>query len=232
MKSDKPIKGWTFKKYKDGSVIATTLGMILALAAVFVYPGVLTGVILALVGGLWGLVLYFFRNPDRDVLLEPGLVIGPCDGTVADITHLREEQYLNADVVRVGIFLSVFNVHVQRAPLAGEVVFVEHNPGKFLPAFDPGASTENENIAMVLKTKFGEILVKQISGILARRCINFATVGDVVQTGQRFGLIKFGSRVELYLPPEVELLVSVGDQVRGGLTRVAQMPGAVNDDEF
>lgn len=223
MRTDKPIPSWTFKKYYDGSIIATTLVVLLAALAAFQAPNILTVIVLIVALSIWLLVLYFFRNPDRDVLNDPGLVIGPCDGTVADITHLKEETYLNADVIRIGIFMSVFNVHVQRSPLAGEVTFVKHQPGKFLPAYSPEAATENEYIAMVIETTSGTLLVKQISGILARRCVNFAKPGDRLLIGQRFGLIKFGSRVELFLPPQADVLVSVGDTVIGGLTPIAQI---------
>lgn len=223
MKTDIPISGWTFRKYREGSIVGTTLAVVISVVVTFKVPHPLTFLILGLVIAIWGLILYFFRNPDRDVLDEPGLVVGPCDGTVADITHLHEDQYLNAEVIRVGIFLSVFNVHVQRAPLAGEVTYVEHRPGKFLPAFDPGASTENDYIAMGIESEYGKLLVKQISGIMARRCVNFADQDDHLTTGQRFGLIKFGSRVEVYLPPEADILVSVDDIVRGGLTPIAQL---------
>jgi len=231
MQTDKHIPSWTFKKYLDGSIITTTLVAALAAIATFKFPNFLTMIVLVVALGIWLLVLYFFRDPKRDVIDNPGLVMGPCDGTVADITHLKEELYLNADVIRVGIFMSVLNVHVQRSPLAGEISFVKHKPGKFLPAYSPEAATENEYIAMVIKTAFGTLLVKQISGILARRCVNYAKPGDQLLIGQRFGLIKFGSRVELFLPPHADILVSVGDAVTGGLTSIAQMPETEDIDE-
>jgi len=224
MKPDKPIAGWTFKKHLDGSIRVTTLILILTIAVVLKQPNFLSIMLLIIALAIWLLVLYFFRNPDRTVLEQPGLLVGPCDGTVTDITQIREDQYLKADTIRIGIFLSVFNVHVQRAPIGGKVTLVQHQPGKFLPAFDPKASKENEYIAMRIETEYGPLLVKQISGILARRCINYAQPGDQLLTGQRFGLIKFGSRVELFLPPEAKILVSIGDSVAGGLTKMAQMP--------
>ncbi|MEN8171354.1 MAG: phosphatidylserine decarboxylase family protein [Chloroflexota bacterium] len=231
MKPDKPIAGWAFKKSHDGSIRITTLILILMIMVALKQPNLLNIVLLIIILAIWLLVLYFFRNPDRAVLDKPGLIIGPCDGTVADISQIREEQFLKADTIRIGIFLSVFNVHVQRAPIEGEVTLVQHQPGKFLPAFNPKASEENEYIAMRIATEYGTMLVKQISGILARRCVNYANLGDKLLTGQRFGLIKFGSRVELFLPPEAEILVSVGDIVEGGLTKIAQMSNPRSNHE-
>ncbi|MEA2008359.1 MAG: phosphatidylserine decarboxylase [Chloroflexota bacterium] len=231
MEIDQPIASWTFKKYQEEYIIIPTIAFVIAAITAAYSPTLPVLIILFIVTAIWILVLYFFRDPDRDVIDEPGLVIGPCEGTVADITRVQEEQYLHAEAIRVGVFLSIFNVHVQRAPLAGEIIFVKHQPGKFFPAFSPQASTENEYIAMSIKTNYGIVLVKQISGILARRCVNFTQPGDQVLTGQRFGLIKFGSRVELFLPPNAEILVSVGDTVTGGLTKMAQLPELRNDHE-
>lgn len=224
MKTDQPIAGWTFKKRSEETIILATIAFAISLIATLYSPTLPLLIILFLVTVLWALVLYFFRDPDRNVLDGPGLVVGPCDGTVADITRIQEEQHLHAEMIRIGIFLSVFNVHVQRAPLTGEVIFTKHQPGKFLPAFNEKASTENEYIAMGLQTDYGLFLVKQISGIMARRCINFAQPGDKIFSGQRFGIIKFGSRVELFLPPDAEIFVSVGELVTGGLTKMAQVP--------
>ncbi|RLD04700.1 MAG: phosphatidylserine decarboxylase family protein [Chloroflexota bacterium] len=231
MKTDNPIASWTFKKREEKFIIVPTMAFVIAAIMAVYSPTLPVLIILFIVTAIWILVLYFFRDPDRDVIDELGLVVGPCDGTVADIAHVQEEQYLHAEVVRVGIFLSVFNVHVQRAPIAGEVTSVEYQPGKFLPAFSPQASTENEYIAMSIKTNYGIVLIKQISGILARRCVNFAQPGDQVLTGQRFGLIKFGSRVEIFLPPDAEILVSIGDKVTGGLTKMAQLTELRKDYE-
>jgi phosphatidylserine decarboxylase len=228
--NDKPIDGWTFRKWQDRTLLSLTLLMILSLAAGILRPGLVTLALLAILVGVWLLVLYFFRDPDRQVLDEPGLVVGPGDGKVVAIEPMHEDRYLKADVLRISIFLSVLDVHVQRAPLAGKVTSVEHHPGAFLQAFKPEASQLNDRISMVVETEHGRILVDQIAGILARRCINFAQPGDTLRTGQRYGLIKFGSRVDLYLPPEAEILVLLEDQVHGGLTPVARFGDHGNPD--
>ena len=178
---------------------------------------------LGLASALWLLILYFFRDPERQVTAVPGQILSPADGVIMAVVPEREEQYLQAETIRVSIFLSVFNVHVQRAPCAGRVVGVAHQPGQFLPAFRPEASQMNESMAMVLETEYGRFLIKQIAGILARRCVNYMHPGDTLTTGQRFGLIRFGSRVDLYLPPQAEILVPVGTPVSGGLTPIARL---------
>jgi phosphatidylserine decarboxylase len=227
---DKPIDSWTFRKWQDRTLLSLTLLMILSLIAGILQPGLVTLALLAILVGVWLLVLYFFRDPDRQVLDEPGLVVGPGDGKVVAIEPMHEDGYLKADTVRISIFLSILDVHVQRAPIAGEVTSVEHKPGAFLQAFKPEASKLNDRISMVIDTEHGPILVDQIAGILARRCINFAQSGDRLRTGQRYGLIKFGSRVDLYLPPEAEILAQLGDQVHGGITPIARFGDHGNPD--
>ena len=223
MKSDLRVPGWDFKKYREVSIVMPTIIVLLALIGVIYAPQVFTIVIFVFCLVIWGLVLYFFRDPDREFQHLPNVAVSPGDGIVRDITTYREKEYLDIDFIRIGIFLSIFDVHVQRAPLKGEVDFVTHQKGKNHPAYSPAASLENDQIVMGIKTKYGMIMVKQISGILARKCINFVEPGDQIESGQRYGLIKFGSRVELFLPPDAKVLCSVGEKVKGGLTPIAKM---------
>ncbi len=225
MKEDIPVGGWKFNIWHDRIGRNTIVLVVLAAIAVGLLPGLFTYVLLGLIFILLLLILYFFRNPDRAVIDEPGLVVGPCDGEVVAITPMHEARYLETDCIRISVFLSVLDVHVQRAPLGGEVSLVEHQPGKFLQAFKPEASEVNERISMVIDSDHGRVLLQQIAGILARRCVNFAQPGEKIRVGQRFGLIKFGSRVDLYLPPEAQILVSIGDQIYGGLTPIARFDG-------
>ncbi|NOQ39395.1 MAG: phosphatidylserine decarboxylase family protein [Anaerolineales bacterium] len=231
MKSDLRVPGWDFKKYREVSIVLPTIIVLLALIGVMYAPRVFTIVIFVFCLLIWGLVLYFFRDPDREFQHLPNVAVSPGDGVVRDITTFREKEYLDIDLIRIGIFLSIFDVHVQRAPLKGEVDFVTHKKGKNHPAYSPAASLENDQIVMGIKTKYGMIMVKQISGILARKCFNFAGPGGQIQSGQRYGLIKFGSRVELFLPPDAKVLCSVGEKVKGGLTPVAEMKEANIQDE-
>jgi phosphatidylserine decarboxylase len=224
MQTDLRIDSWEFNKWRDGYIILPTLFVAAALVSQLLWANLATLILLVLVGGLWLVVLYFFRDPIRAVVNHPGLVVGPCDGKVVEIIDQKEDQYLLEGCTRISIFLSLFDVHTQRFPIEGTVVQVEHQAGKFLQAYRPEASRVNEYIAMVIDTPHGKILLKQIAGILARRCINYAQAGDRLPTGQRFGLIKFGSRVDLFLPPQAKVLVAEGDKVYGGITPVAIFP--------
>jgi len=220
---DPRVQGWSFIKSREGSILVISILSSLAVIVFLVYPGLVTGFFAVIVFSLLAIILYFFRDPERKVPGDPNIFYSPGDGVISDITTLRGEDYLNIDFVRVGIFLSLFDVHVQRAPIEGEVDFITHKMGKNLPAYDPAASGENDQIVMGLKTRFGPILVKQISGILARKCYNYAKIGDRLKSGQRYGLIKFGSRVELYLPENARLLCDIGDKVKGGISGIAEM---------
>lgn len=171
---------------------------------------------------LWTLILYFFRDPHREVRTEPGVVVSPGDGEVVAIVREYEPHFIRQEMLRISIFLSIFDVHVQRVPLAGRVAKIEHRPGKYLQAFRPEASLENEAITMQLATPHGPLLVRQIAGIMARRCVNYLAVGDNVETGQRFGLIRFGSRVDLFLPPTADVVTTIGTKVKGGVTLMAR----------
>lgn len=175
---------------------------------------------------IWLILLYFFRDPNRPIAAEPGVMVSPADGEIVAIEREQETRYLQAEVIRISIFLSLFDVHVQRVPLRGTVTRVDHQPGKFLQAFRPEASDVNEFIAMVVEGEYGRYLVKQIAGILARRCVNQVSPGQAVRTGQRFGLIRFSSRVDLCLPPDAALLIQVGDKVVGGVTPIAHLDAA------
>jgi phosphatidylserine decarboxylase len=171
-------------------------------------------------------ILYFFRDPRRIIEYSPNVFYSPGDGTVSDITRVNFPLGSEQPFVRIGIFLSVFNVHVQRAPISGKVLNVTHHPGEHFPAYNPLASLENEQISMEIDSRYGPIIVKQISGILARKCFNYSQKGDHIRAGQRYGLIKFGSRVELFIPISSTVSCKVGDKVFGGLTPLANI-----DDE-
>lgn len=161
---------------------------------------------------------YFFRNPERVIPAGEGLVVAPADGKVIVIKEVFEDQYLKKNMLQVSIFLNVFNVHIQRVPIAGQVKEVRYHPGKFLAAWDDKASLDNEQVGMVLDTGKHEILVKQIAGLVARRIVCWAATGEKIQTGDRYGLIRFGSRVDLFLPVGTELKVKLGDKTVGGET--------------
>ena len=220
---------WPFSEGSGSTLLIATLGQITAVVLFMIWANIGTGILLFLVSCIWLLILYFFRDPNRSVINEPGLVIGPGDGEVVEIIKEVEPRYLKEEVIRISMFLNITDVHVQRVPFGGRVTLVHHQPGKFLQAFRPEASDVNEYIAMMTESAYGRVLIKQIAGILARRCVNMAQVDDQMTTGQRFGFIKFSSRLDLYLPTNADILVNIGDKVYGGLTPIAQL--SVNSEQ-
>ena len=161
---------------------------------------------------------YFFRNPDREVVQDTSLLYSPADGTVMDVTEFYDDEFLNAKAKKVTIFLSVFNVHVNRSPAEGTIKFQRYTVGEFLPAFNRKAAFENERFAMGIENDRMKILVIQIAGILARRIDNWVNLGNHLDQGEVYVMIKFGSCTELVVPEEVEILCKKGDKVKGGIT--------------
>jgi phosphatidylserine decarboxylase len=165
----------------------------------------------------------FFRDPDRPVPADPNLVVAPADGRVSDIVELDEKEVLKTKTRRVGIFLSIFDVHTNRAPVTGRIVYRQHHEGLCLDARDPECPEKNEAMTWAFENSRATIVVRQLTGAIARRIVAWANVGDELKKGDRFGMIRFGSRTELYLPLNAEVLVKVGDHVSGGLTIIARL---------
>ena len=168
---------------------------------------------------------YFFRDPERHIPQDPLLVVSPADGKVMSVTAAADEDFMNGPATRVTIFLNIFNVHVQRAPLGGRVAHYDYRPGTFVAAWREEASRENERASLGIDTDAGPLLVRQIAGLVARRIATYPREGDTVSRGDRIGLIRFGSRVDLFLPPDWPVTVEPGDKVHGGETPVARIPG-------
>ena len=169
------------------------------------------------------LVLQFFRNPKRAVSIDDKMVIAPVDGKVVVIEEVFEEEYFKEKRLQVSIFMSPINVHVTRYPVNGKVKFSKYHPGKFLVAWHPKSSTENERTTVVVENRiFGEILYRQIAGALAKRIVNYAKEGMQVVQGEDAGFIKFGSRVDLFLPLGTEVNVKLGQKAIGGKTIIAE----------
>jgi phosphatidylserine decarboxylase len=160
-------------------------------------------------------VLFFFRDPERMVPEGRDVVVSPADGKVIVVKDVFEPDYLKQDMKQISIFLSVFNVHVNRSPCSGTVELVKYNPGKFHVASVDKASLDNEQTAMVIGDGKHKIVVKQIAGLIARRIICYAKAGDMIKAGERYGLIRFGSRVDIFLPKTADIRVKVGDRVKG-----------------
>jgi phosphatidylserine decarboxylase len=166
----------------------------------------------------------FFRDPNRPAPAGPNLIVAPADGRVRDIVDLDEKEILKTKTRRVGIFLSIFDVHTNRAPIDGRIVYRQHHAGLCLDARDPNCSEKNEAMTWAFENPRGRIVVRQLTGAIARRIVAWANVGDKLKKGERFGMIRFGSRTELYLPLNAEVLVKTGDHVSGGSTVIARLP--------
>ena len=200
-------------------------------AALWIAYGVWGGAtlrVLAIVVTVLALVvLAFFRDPERHGPRGDHLVIAPADGKVIDIREVEEDTYLHTSCKRVSIFLSLADVHVNRYPVSGEVEHRRYDTGRFEPAWRSTASHGNERASTGIRALLAPILVRQIAGLAAKRIVTYASVGDRVRQGERMGLIRFGSRVDLFLPLDSEILVDVGQRAVGGLTVIAQLePGA------
>ena len=166
----------------------------------------------------------FFRDPEREVPSDPNVIVAPADGTVMDIIELEETEVLKIKTRRVGIFLSIFDVHTNRAPIDGRVIYRQRRPGLFLDARRADCSQKNESMTWAFENPRVTIVARQITGAIARRIVAWANLGDELRKGERFGMIRFGSRTELYLPLNTEVLVNVGDHVLGGSTIIARLP--------
>ncbi len=168
-------------------------------------------------------VLFFFRNPERIIPTDAFMLVSPADGVVMDVERVFEDQFLNGESIRVRIFLSIFNVHINRCPMAGEVVFRAYRPGLMIPAFKSHASELNEKNYVGIQNEHLKILVTQVTGFIARRIVCWVNKGDKVVKGERFGLIKFGSCSEIFVPTNVEIMISPGDKVRGGVSVIGRV---------
>ena len=178
------------------------------------------------IAGLILFCIWFFREPERKPPANPALAVSPADGTVSLVDEVEEPQFFRRRMKRVSIFLSVFDVHVNRTPIAGEVIFMEGRGGLYLDARKSESSLLNESLYWVFEPKgnpANTVGVKQVTGAIARRIVPWAKLGELMERGERFGMIRFGSRTDLYLPMDSEVLVSVGQKVKGGETAISKM---------
>jgi phosphatidylserine decarboxylase len=202
----------------EASIIFAVLGALL-LASAFV-TGWLALVFLVL-------ILYtfaFFRDPERLIPSDPATVVAAADGVVADIVEVEEPEIVKGTMRRVGIFLSIFDVHTNRAPVDGRIIYRQHREGLCLDARSADCSSKNESMTWAFQNSRTTIVVKQLTGAIARRIVAWSNVGDELKKGDRFGMIRFGSRTEVYLPLNAEILVRIGDHVRGGSAVIARLP--------
>jgi phosphatidylserine decarboxylase len=209
-------------------ILVATNFIIINLAVYFIWPEIplLRYVIGALSFGGFLFFLQFFRNPKRKITKNELQILAPADGKVVVIEETNEPEYLKENRRQISIFMSPLNVHVNRNPVSGSVSYFKYHPGKYLVAWHPKSSTENERTTVVYKMKNGvEILLRQIAGAAARRIKWYVDTSSSVEQGQEFGFIKFGSRVDLFLPLDFEIKIDIGQHVKGGQTVIAEISG-------
>ena len=217
------------KVHKEGTGLLLTLFTVLFVVNVALYHTVGKGVLFYSVATvstiLFLLILNFFRSPFRRFPYDSeGLVIAPADGTIVAIEEVMENEILHRKCLQISIFMSVFNVHANWFPVNGTVKHVSHNNGRFMAAYLPKSSTENERSAVVITTKNGvDVLARQIAGALARRIVTYAKVGEKCHVDEQMGFIKFGSRVDVYLPVGTEVLIEMDQKVTGNQTPIARL---------
>ena len=218
---------WPFAREGLPFILSTAIPALVLVHAAVRFGGavlwVLAGVISALALG----VLMFFRDPERQGPKGSQLVVAPADGKVIDIAVADEPSYLSGEALRVSIFLSLFDVHVNRYPVSGDVRHRSYDPGRFEPAWRRSASRSNERASTGIDSEGRRILVNQIAGLAAKRIVTYAEVGDRVEQGDRMGLIRFGSRVDVFMPKEATPSVKIGDRAVGGVTVLAHLAGSV-----
>ncbi len=213
------MKTSTFSVAKEGLPFILLCAFISLICSILQYKYASLGALFATVFST-----YFFRDPERILPETTNAVISPADGKIIRVEEIFDDRFLQKDVLKISIFMNVFNVHVNRIPFAGIVQRIIFQPGRFYAADKDKATLHNEYCAAIIRTAFGqEYAVVQIAGLIARRIICWAEPGDQIKTGERFGLIRFGSRVDLYLPKETSVAVKVGEKVRAGETVLARL---------
>jgi len=223
-------EGWPF--FFIGLAATAVFGLSAVSQATSLSPTArgLFGWMALLTGVLTLFTLFFFRNPTPRIPAEEEMVLAPGEGRVIQIVQVDEPEFLEGPATRISIFLSVFNVHVQRAPISGRVGYRDYSPGKYLAAWNPKASEENEQASLGIRSGDRRVLVRQIAGLVARRVVTDPMEGDSVTRGDRIGLIRFGSRVDLFIPPEWEVTCREGQKVKVGETVMARIPAPENEN--
>jgi phosphatidylserine decarboxylase len=195
-----------------------------ALASLFVDVRIVRFGIIGVLVFLLLFTLYFFRDPDRTPPKGDNLVVAPADGEVVAISQVREEEYIKKDAIQVSIFMSPLNVHVNRYPISGTVGFYRYIPGEYIMAFEEKSSARNERTLIGIENTRCRVLFRQVAGFIARRIVANVSVGDRAVAGERFGMIKFGSRVDVIVPREAGISVKLGEKTVGGETVLAVIP--------
>lgn len=216
---------------KEGTTIILVSGAAVAVVCVLLHwlvlktvlPEWLAVITVAALLVLWGFVIAFFREPARPLLADPDLVYSPCDGTVVVCEPVEETEYLGCRCLQISVFMSITNVHINWYPVGGHVEYFKYHPGRFMVAWHPKSSEDNERTTTVIDTGRCRVLFRQIAGLVARRIVSYARAEELAVQNDKCGFIKFGSRVDVLLPLDTEILVKIGDKVTGSLTPLARL---------
>ncbi|MGB7500120.1 MAG: phosphatidylserine decarboxylase family protein [Moheibacter sp.] len=215
------------KLHKEGRNILFGFGflfVIINFLIVSYIPSPWSIILIALVWIFYGFIVWFFRNPDRIGNFGPKDIVAPVDGKVVVLEEVEETEFLNTRCIQLSIFMSPLNVHVNRYPVSGKVVYTKYHPGKYLVAFHPKSSVLNERTTVVVEAENGNhILFRQIAGAVARRIVLYSKEGDTANAGNEYGFIKFGSRLDVFLPLGTKFLVKIGDKTLGGVQKIAEL---------
>jgi len=205
---------------KDGLPIIRITGIIFSILLVLsiVFPNSVLIIFTFLTGGILLFHFFFFRDPEREIPQNQHAVLSPADGRVVSVEKVEENEYLKGQAWKISVFLSVFNVHVNRMPVSGKIEYVTYKKGQFLAAFNKKASELNEQSVIGIQNEGGKVLFKQIAGLIARRIIFHCKKGEEVIAGARFGMIRYGSRVDVFIPLSANIMVTRMQKVKGGIT--------------
>ncbi|MDR6516035.1 phosphatidylserine decarboxylase family protein [Chryseobacterium camelliae] len=211
------------RESKGTITVATLLFIIISAAAIYFLEMWSLLIIMPLLI-IYSLVFWFFRVPDREILEHRENVVAPVDGKVVMIKEVDENEFLNERVIQVSIFMSPLNVHICRYPVSGKVIYKKYHPGKYLVAWHEKSSTDNERTTVAVESlTHHKVVFRQIAGYVARRIVFYCNEGDEAKAGHEFGFIKFGSRMDIFLPLDTEIICKIGDITKGGLDVIARM---------
>lgn len=211
------------KESKGTIAVATILFAIIAAVSIY-YLEMFSLLIIVPLLVVYSLVFWFFRVPNRDILDHIENVIAPVDGKVVMIKEVEESEFLNEKAIQVSIFMSPLNVHICRFPVSGKVIYKKYHPGKYLVAWHEKSSTENERTTVAVESLTNhKVVFRQIAGYVARRIVFYCNEGDNAKAGHEFGFIKFGSRMDIFLPLDTEIICKIGDKTKGGIDVIAKM---------
>ncbi len=205
-------------------IIATLIFLLINILSYFYFNHTLFFIIFGLTFPMFIWIFYFFRNPERKLIIDDNKIFAPADGKIVVIEETTEKEYFNEKRLQISIFMSPLNVHVNRYPVSGKITYHKHHQGKYLVAWHPKSSTENERTTTVIETVSNEkILVRQIAGIMARRIISYVKINTDIKQGVELGFIRFGSRVDLFLPVDYDIKVKLNQHVKGNIDIIAEM---------